>query len=81
MKVVTAKEFNSNLEKYFDFVAQEEPVVVTRPNGKSFLITEWTDKEEVSSDLLAVLQRGFDDIKNGNYIVLKDDEKVWDAIP
>ena len=37
--------------------------------------------QEALDSLSAVLQRGYDDIKNGNYIVLKDNENVWDAIP
>ena len=81
MRVIAKQEFDSNVEKYFDLVAHQEPIVVTRPNGKSFLITEWKDSQEASDTLSAVLQRGYDDIKNGNYIVLKDNENVWDAIP
>ena len=81
MRVIAKKEFDSNSNKFFDFVQQKEPIMVERTDGQLFLITKVEyDEEPLSADEQAKIQRGLDDIKAGRVTRIKDVNNIWESI-
>lgn len=68
MIVVTATELRDNQKEVLDKVAKNQQVIVKR--GKdSFLVTKITeiDRISVNPELIAKVQKGMQDYKNGNF--------------
>ena len=73
MRVIAKQEFDSNSNKFFDFVQQKEPIMVKRTDGHLFLITHVDyDEEPLSAEEQAKIQRGMEDIKAGRVTRIKD---------
>ncbi len=79
MQIINTNEFNANQKKYFE-LAEKEPVYVTRENAPTLVINVVNDGDTPSPEELLAIQKGLEDIKNGNTTPIEDINNIWESI-
>lgn len=79
MQIINTNEFNANQKKYFE-LAEKEPVYVTRENAPTLVINVVNDEDTPSPEELLAIQKGLEDIKNGNTTSIEDNNNIWESI-
>ena len=79
MQIINTNEFNANQKKYFE-LAEKEPVYVTRENAPTLVINVVNDEDTPSPEELLAIQKGLEDIKNGNTKPIEDIDNIWESI-
>ena len=79
MQIINTNEFNANQKKYLD-LAEKEPVYVTRENAPTLVINVVNDEDTPSPEELLAIQKGLEDIKNGNTTSIEDNNNIWESI-
>lgn len=79
MQIINTNEFNANQKKYFE-LAEKEPVYVTRENAPTLVINVVNEEDTPSPEELLAIQKGLEDIKNGNTTSIEDNNNIWESI-
>lgn len=85
MRTANYSELRSNMKHYLDSVIRDnEPLVVHRQGSESVVIISLDDYNAMaeteylmkSPAMMEAIRQGEDDIKNGRYSTMKDEESV-----
>lgn len=79
MQIVTPREFRNNQKKYFS-LAEKETVLVARKNARPILISVVNDEDALTAKEMISIQKGMEDIRNGNTTQIKDINNIWESI-
>lgn len=79
MQVVTVRDFRANQRKYFE-MAEKEPVFVMRRGARPISISVVNDDDMLSAEMLHSINRGLEDIKNGQVYSLSLEESLDDLL-
>lgn len=79
MQVVTVRDFRANQRKYFE-MAEKEPVFVMRRGARPISISVVNDDDMLSAEMLHSINRGLEDIKNGQVYSLSPEESLDDLL-
>ena len=64
MQIITTREFRANQKKYFE-LAEKETIFVSRRNAAPIVVYAATEEDFPSREELEAIQRGIEDIKQG----------------
>ncbi|MEG0993260.1 MAG: prevent-host-death protein [Bacteroidales bacterium] len=79
MQVITSREFRANQKRYFE-LAEKELVLVARKNKKPIALYVAEDDDIPSKEELQAIQRGLEDVRNGNTVKIDNIEDIWASI-
>jgi hypothetical protein len=79
MQVVTTREFRANQKKYFE-MAEKETILVSRRNAAPIMVSAVKEDDFPSKEELIAIQRGIEDIKNGNTFKMAKNESLDDFL-
>ena len=79
MQLVTTREFRANQKKYFD-LAERETVLISRRNASPIMVSVVKENNFPLKEELEAIQRGLEDIKNGNTFKMEKYESLDDFL-
>lgn len=79
MQIVTTREFRANQKKYFE-MAETEMILVSRRNAAPIMVCAVREGDFPSKEELAAIQRGIEDIRNGNTFRMAKNESLDDFL-
>lgn len=79
MQIVTTREFRANQKKYFE-MAETETILVSRRNAAPIMVCAVREGDFPSKEELAAIQRGIDDVRNGNTFRMAKNESLDDFL-
>ena len=79
MQIVTTREFRANQKKYFE-MAETETILVSRRNAAPIMVCAVREGDFPSKEELAAIQRGIEDIRNGNTFRMAKNESLDDFL-
>lgn len=79
MQIITTREFRANQKKYFE-MAEKETILVSRRNAAPIMVCAVREGDFPSREELAAIQRGIDDIRNGNTFRMAENESLDDFL-
>lgn len=79
MQIVTTREFLANQKKYFE-MAETETILVSRRNAVPIMVCAVREGDFPSREELEAIQRGIDDVKNGNTFRMAKNESLDDFL-
>lgn len=79
MQIVTTREFRANQKKYFE-MAEKETILVSRRNATPIMVCAIREGDFPSREELAAIQRGIDDVRNGNTFRMAENESLDDFL-
>ena len=79
MQIVTTREFRANQKKYFE-MAETETILVSRRNAAPIMVCAVREGDFPSREELAAIQRGIDDVRNGNTFRMAKNESLDDFL-
>ena len=79
MQIVTTREFRANQKKYFE-MAEKETILVSRRKAAPIMLTAVKEGDIPSKEELQAIQRGIDDVKNGNTFKMGKGESLDDFL-
>lgn len=79
MQIVTPRDFRANQKKYFE-MAEKEPVFVMRRGARPISISVVNDDDLLSPEMIRSINRGLEDIKNGQVYSMAPDESLDDLL-
>lgn len=79
MQIITTREFRANQKKYFE-MAETETILVSRRNAAPIMVCAVREGDFPSKEELAAIQRGIEDIRNGNTFRMAKNESLDDFL-
>lgn len=79
MQIVTTREFRANQKKYFE-MAETETILISRRNAAPIMVCAVREGDFPSREELAAIQRGIDDVRNGNTFRMAKNESLDDFL-
>ena len=79
MQIVTTREFRANQKKYFE-MAETEMILISRRNAAPIMVCAVREGDFPSREELAAIQRGIDDVRNGNTFRMAKNESLDDFL-
>ena len=79
MQIVTTREFRANQKKYVE-MAETETILISRRNAAPIMVCAVREGDFPSREELAAIQRGIDDVRNGNTFRMAKNESLDDFL-